>query len=100
MRENTAQMIGRNLAEIGRASAKACHTCCGISGTATRHFCCRTCNPAIEQFSTLCIDQVHRAFDDSIRFQKRVISARKNIDNGIADAKNVECGHEREKLPF
>ncbi len=88
------KMIGCNLTEIGRTSAETCNACSRIACTTTGHFSKLSLDAAIEQFCSITINQVHGTFDDTIGLKERVFSARKNIDNGVANAKNVECSHE------
>ena len=94
MSKYPAKMVGRDLAEIGGTSAEACNARSRIACTATGHFRELAFNAAIEQFCPVAINQVHGTFYDAVGFEKRIFRARKNIDNGVANAKNVECSHE------
>ena len=92
VRVDLAEMVVRDLAEEGRASAKACDARCRV---ARRSAGCldRRAHAAIEQLGPFAVDQVHRSLDDLVLAQEIVVAPGNDIDDRIADAQNVIIAH-------
>jgi hypothetical protein len=92
--ERAAELIGFELADKGRSSAETSNTDHGIRRRSSGYLDRRT-HGVIDRLRPPLIDQRHAAFAHAMRQQKVVVGPGQDIDDGVADAKDVETsgGH-------
>jgi len=90
---DAAKLVVGDLAEECRAATKACDAGSRVARATARGL-GRRAHAAVEQIGPLRIDQVHRTLDDAVPGQERVVALRYDVDDGVADAKNVVLAHE------
>ena len=90
--EDRAELVGGNLAEIGARAAEAHEAGHGVGRAAAGGLDGRA-HCAIEVLGALRVDQRHAALLDLVVRQKRVVAARNDVDDGIADGEEVVFGH-------
>ena len=88
MGEDAADIVFLHLAEIGRARAEGRDADRRVSGRTARNHRRRT-HRAIDRFRPLLVDQHHRALGHRMGGEKVLLGAGDDVDNGVADAKNV-----------
>ena len=89
MRKHRPDRIRLDLANIGGADPQIgnAHHCIGGRTAGDDH---RLRHAGIKILGARLINQVHCPFDDGLGMKKTVIGCTKHIDNGIANAKNLE----------
>ena len=92
--EHRAKRIVRHLADIGCARTERGRTGGSIAG-GTAGGLGALVHSVIERFRTLCIDQVHRAFDDAVIVEEQVVAAGDDVHDGIADGQHIKTAHVR-----
>src|SRR5690606_11499050 len=92
MAVDIAELVLCDLSEIGGAPAQASQAGSRVPGTSARRF-NRRPHAIVEEGCAFGIDQVHRTLDDAVIDQKRLVAPGNDIDNGIADAKDVVFAH-------
>src|SRR5690606_9928038 len=89
---NLAELVLCHFAEIGGTPAQARQASSRISGTPARRF-DRRSHALVEEGRSFGINQVHCPLDDAVVDQERLVASGNDIDNGIADAKDVIFAH-------
>ena len=87
--EDAAQMVVRDLAEIGRPPAEAGHARRRV-GRASAGSLDRRAHRRIKMLGAVRVDQVHRALDDVLRDEEILLRLRDDVDDGVADRQHVE----------
>ena len=90
MAEHVAQLVVRDLAEIGDARAERGRDRAGVARRSAAAFLAGR-HGGIQRLGRLGVDQHHRALVHVMARQERVVRARHHIDDGVADAEDVEA---------
>ena len=95
MGKNPAELVGLDLADESCACAEARHSDDGVRRRAARHLHRRT-HGVVNPRRLRLVDQLHGSFAHLLLGEKVVVGARDHVDNGVADAENVETsgGHD------
>ena len=99
MGEDFAQLVIRDLADIGSLSAQRSDTGNRVGGRASRRFLARL-HLGVERAGPILIDQGHRVLGDPFGGEKCIGCGRENVDNGIANGKHVKTGIGHRGHPF
>ena len=91
MREHAAKLIILDLADESRARAEARDADDGVGGRAAGNL-HRRPHRVVDRLRPRLVDQLHAALVHVLLDQEIVLGARKHVDNGVADAENVEAG--------
>ena len=91
MSEDGAQLIVLHLAEIGGLAAEGGNAGGGVAGRAAGDL-DGLPHVGIERFGARLVDQVHRALDQPMPVDETVLDARHHVDDGIADAQDIDVG--------
>src|SRR5262249_14204942 len=87
--EAAAELVGFELADEGRAAAEPGDADHRIRRRSSRYL-DRRAHSVVDRLRPRLVDQRHAAFAHTMRQQKVVIGAGKDIDDGVADAEDVE----------
>ena len=88
----TPQMVFGDLAEEGGTRSEARKAGCRVAGATARCFDGRS-HARVKKIGALGVDQIHGALDDAVVDKEPVIRPSYDVDDGIADAKDVKLGH-------
>ena len=86
-----AEEVVAYLADIGTPPAKRGEAGHGVAHRSARDL-DRRPHQRVERLGPLGIDQGHRPLDERLACEKRVVSAGDHVDNGIADADDIDIG--------
>ena len=89
MREGAAELVVLDLADEGRARAEARDADDGVGGRAAGDL-HRRPHGVIDRLRARLVDQRHRALAHAVLEQKVVFGAGDHVDDGVADAEDVE----------
>ena len=86
-----AELVVGDLADEGALAAERGDAGRGVAGAAAGGF-DRRPHEAVEALGLRRLDQAHRALDEPLADQEVVLDAGEHVDNGVADAEDVEAG--------
>ena len=86
-----AERIGRDLPDEAGAASESGNACRRVSGRSAADL-MRGAHMRIEPFGFLFINQPHRTFDEPLADEEIVACIGNHVDNGVANAQNIEAG--------
>src|SRR5205823_7641422 len=88
--EHVAESVILDLADECRAGAETSETDRGVGGRPARNL-DGSPHCTVDRFRPRLVDQRHTALVHAVANQEIVVDARDDVDDGVADAKNVEA---------
>ena len=89
--EHLAEIVGVDLADVGRSPTEARHSTHGVGRRTTAHL-DRTGKRCVQLDRTLGLDQGHRALHELLPLEEVVRGVGDHVDERIADADDVVAG--------